>query len=63
MYVKRSQSNDQSMSGSGYSYDGDGGKPQEYSFELGDDNGRAFEILKELGYDPFAESQRYVSGL
>ncbi|CAG9767810.1 unnamed protein product [Ceutorhynchus assimilis] len=58
MFVKRSQVSDQAMSGSGYSYDVDDGKPQEYSFELADGED-ALKILKELGYDPF-ESQRYA---
>ncbi|XP_050316278.1 uncharacterized protein LOC126750651 [Anthonomus grandis grandis] len=60
--MKRSHSNDQSMSGSGYSYSGEDGKPaEEYSFELVDgDHGRALRILKDLGYDPFKQSYRYA---
>ncbi|KAL1488214.1 hypothetical protein ABEB36_015171 [Hypothenemus hampei] len=52
MYVKKSEINDQKMSGSGYSYNNEEGKPQKYSFEL-DGGEDALRIIRDLGYEPF----------
>ncbi|KAH1012064.1 hypothetical protein HUJ04_001303 [Dendroctonus ponderosae] len=55
VYMKRSEVSDQKMSGSGYSYNGEDQKPQEYSFEL-DGGNDAVNIVRDLGFDPFADS-------